>query len=170
MIKKIFLLALLLIPVGLMAQEAKMAYVNSAELIQAMPEFVEMQTQIQTEQAAVEKEMANLSEEYSRKYEAFMAESETLTESIRVRRLEEIQGIEERAQTFAQKSQQNLMQLQQSLFMPIREKIQKALTAVGDANNFSYILDVSSESGVVVYVNPNSVDATPLVKKELGIQ
>ncbi|MDL2222725.1 OmpH family outer membrane protein [Bacteroidales bacterium OttesenSCG-928-M11] len=170
MIKKIVLFALLLIPVGMMAQESKIAYVNSAEIIQAMPEFTAMQTQIQTEQAAVEKEMQTLSEEYSKKYEAFMAESESLTESIRERRLQEIQNIEERAQTFAQKSQQSLVQLQQSLFLPIREKIQKALTSVGDANNFSYILDVSSEAGIVVYVNPNSVDATSLVKKELGIQ
>lgn len=169
MFKKIVLFALLLIPVGVMAQEVKLAHVNSMEIVMAMPEFADMQTQLQNSQASFEKEMKIMEDEYTKKYEAFMAEGDTLVEAIQKRRLQEIQDLEQRAQTFAQQQQKQMQDLRDQLFLPIQEKVQAALKAVGDANNFTYIMDVSG-SGVIVYANPNSTDATPLVKKQLGIQ
>lgn len=168
MFKKIVLFALLLLPIGVMAQE-KIAYINSGDIIQVMPEFVEMQSKLKVEEDAVTKELQIFEEEYSKKMQALMAEANELVETIRTRRMTEIQGIEERAQTFAQQSQQRLAQMQQEMFAPIQEKVTAAIKAVGDQNNFAYILDLAG-NGTVVYTNPNSVDATPLVKAQLGIK
>jgi len=171
MFKKFLLFTLLFIPATLMAQGTQtIAYINSAEIITAMPEYTEMQNKLQAEQAAIEKEMQTLQDEYTKKYQAFMDEAEGMVETIRTRRMQELGDLEERAQTFAQQSQQQFVQLQQSLFMPIHEKVQAALKAVGDSNNYAYILDIGAQGGTIVYVNPNTVDATPLVKKQLGIQ
>lgn len=170
MFKKFVLFVLLLIPVGAIAQEAqKIAHINRMEIIMAMPEFAEMQSQLEAEQAAFEKEMSIMNEDYTKKYQAFMAESDSLVESIRIRRLQEIQDIEQRAQTYSQQTQERFQTLQQTLFTPIQEKVQTAINSVGFANNFAYVLDVSG-GATVVYVNPKSIDATALVKKELGIK
>jgi outer membrane protein len=168
MFKKVVLFALLLIPMGVIAQETqKIAHFNSAEVITVMPEYKLLQDSMQRETSAVQAELKIMEEEYSKKYQALMAEGETLGESIKKIRLQEIQEIEQRANNFQQLSEERLKQLNQDLFVPIQQKIRAVLEEVGKENNFAYILD----AGVILYVNPTSgIDATPLVKKKLGLK
>ncbi|MDR1436574.1 MAG: OmpH family outer membrane protein [Candidatus Symbiothrix sp.] len=165
MLKKIVFFAFLFISAGAIAQEIKIAYLNSSEVITAMPEFLQMQDTLQKTKDAIDAELKILEDEYNKKYTAFMAESETLVESIRIRRLQEIQDIEQRAQTFNQQSQQTLQQLQQNLFVPIQQKVKDTIEAVGAENNFTYVVDAAT----LLYISPQSIDATPLVKKKLGL-
>jgi len=165
MLKKIVLLALVLIPMGAIAQD-KIAYFNSAEVIQLMPEYTQMLDSLQKTQTSIENELNILRQEYEKKYNDFMAEADKLVENIKIRRMQELQDIEERAQTFQQQSQQKLMQIQQDLLKPIQQKVKGALDAVGEENNFAYIIEISN----LVFVNSKSVDATPLVKKRLGLK
>ena len=164
MLKKIALFALLLLPLGAFAQE-KIAYFNPMEIYVIMPEYKQMQDSLQKTSAEMEKEMEILREEYNKKYQAFMNESEGLIESIRIRRLQEIQSLEERATLNNEQFQQALMQLQQSLSAPVKKKMTDAIQAVGAANNFLYILDGS----VLLYWSPNAIDATPLIQKYLKL-
>jgi len=52
------------------------------------------------------------------------------------------------------------------LFTPIQNKFQKAVEDVGAEKNFLYVFD----SQVMLFISPTATDATPLVKKKLGIQ
>lgn len=165
MFKKIVLFALLFIPVSLFAQD-KIAYFNSAEVITVMPEYAQMQDSIQKMQTEFQKEMQVLEEEYSKKYEAFMAEGEKLIESIRIRRMQEIQDIEQRAAKYNEDSQKDLQQAYERMLVPIQQKVKDALNKVGAENNITYILEGGAS---LVYVGPNATDATPLVKKKLGL-
>ncbi|MDR0799809.1 MAG: OmpH family outer membrane protein [Dysgonamonadaceae bacterium] len=166
MLKKITLFALLFISMGAMAQEAKIAYFNSMEVVPAMPEYTRMQDSIQKKQASIENELKIMGEEYNKKYTAFMEQGDKLDESIKIRRLQEIKDLEERAQNFNQMSQQQLEQLYKSLLEPIQQKVKNAIAEIGAENHFAYILDVAS----LLYIDPSSTDATPLVKKKLGIK
>lgn len=165
MLKKIVLLALILLPLGAFAQE-KIAYFSPAEVIVIMPQYKQMQDSLQKMQVANEKEMEVMQEDYKRKYDAFMKESDTLTENIKIRRMQEIQDIENRASQFFEFAQKQLSEAQQALLAPIHQKLRDAIQAVGKANNFLYILDASS---VVLYMSPSAVDATPLIQKQLGL-
>jgi outer membrane protein len=166
MLKKISLFALLLVSAGAFAQEIKIAYLNSADIITAMPEYTLLQDSLQKFQSAVTEELKIMEEEHSRKYTAFMNESETLPDAIKTRRLQEIQDIEQRAQNFQQDSQQRLRQLQEGLFAPIQQKVKTAIEAIGEENSFTYIL----EAGSLLFINPQTgIDATVLVKKKLGL-
>ena len=42
--KKLIIFLLMMLPLGVFAQESKIAIVNTQEVIQAMPEFANMQT------------------------------------------------------------------------------------------------------------------------------
>jgi outer membrane protein len=166
MLKKIALFALLLVSAGAFAQEIKIAYLNSGDIITAMPEYTQLQDSLQKFQNVVAEELKIMEEEHSKKYTALMNESETLPDAIKTRRLQEIQDIEQRAQNFQQDSQQRLRQLQESLFAPIQQKVKTAIDAIGEENRFTYIL----EAGSLLYINQQTgVDATILVKKKLGL-
>ena len=164
MLKRIVLFALLVLPLGAFAQE-KVAYFNLREIYVIMPEFKLMQDSLQRTSAAMEKELQNLQDEYTKKYQAFMEEGESLIESIKVRRMQEIQGLEERTNLFLEQSRQELERLQVSLSEPIEKKINDAVQAVGTANNFLYILRAEA----ILYTSPNAIDATPLVQKYLKL-
>jgi outer membrane protein len=164
MIKKIVLFALLLLPLGALAQE-KLAYFNPGEVISIMPEYKQMQDSLQKTQAAIETEVQNLSDEYKKKYEAFMAEADKLVETIKVRRMQEIQDIESRAVNFQEQAQKQMQQLYDQMLAPIQQKVRNAIQTVGSENGFAYILDAAS----LLYVSPSATDATPLIKKKLGL-
>jgi outer membrane protein len=164
MLKKIVLFAFLLIPLGAIAQD-KIAYLNSEEVITAMPEYAQLQDSLQNTQKAFEAYLAEMQDEYSKKYQAFMKEGDMLNEAIRIRRLQEVQEIEQKAANFAEESKERLQQLYAALMTPIEQKVRNAIQAVGAENNFTYVLN----AGVMMYVSPTATNATDLVKKKLGL-
>ncbi|GHT45008.1 hypothetical protein AGMMS49965_21580 [Bacteroidia bacterium] len=164
MLKKFVLVALFALPTSAFAQD-KIAHFNSQEVLTTLPEYLQMQDSLVKTQNAIEKELGILEEEYSKKYKAFMDEGDKLIESIRIRRMQEIKDIEERARLFQEQSQQRFGETRESLLRPIYDKVRNALQEVGAENNFAYILDAAA----LLYVNPTAVDATPLVKKKLGL-
>ncbi|MDH8702648.1 outer membrane protein [Dysgonomonadaceae bacterium PH5-43] len=170
MLKKIVLFALLMLPLGAIAQD-KIAYLDSEAVMSVMPEVAQMQDSIQKVQEAFKKEMTIMEDEYSKKFEAYMAEAEGLIESIRTRREGELRDIEQRAQAHQEQFQTDLQQLYRQLLAPIQQKVREAIQTVGAENNFTYVLEASAQAGSqILYVSPTAVDATPLVKQKLGLQ
>ena len=153
-------------PLGLFAQESKIAIVNTAEVMQAMPEFADMQKQMQEMEANYQKELKVMSDEYEKKYSDFIAQQDSLTENIRLRRMQELEDIQQRSQNFIQVSQQDFQKKQGELLTPIQEKLRNAIAAVGKENGYLYILDPQ----IVLYKSDAAIDATAQVKAKLGIQ
>jgi outer membrane protein len=163
--KIIVLVAMMLLPLGVFAQEIKIAHVNTQEIIMAMPELTAMNTQLEKLNSDFQNEIKSMQEEYSNKYQAFIQQQDSLTENIRLRRMQEIQGLEERTQQLYQVAQQTVTQKQEELFKPIQDKMMKAIQDVGAENNYTYVLSTAG----LLYTGNNSIDATPLVKTKLGL-
>ena len=160
--KKLIIFLLMMLPLGVFAQESKIATVNTQDVIQAMPEFADMQKQMADMEAKYRSEMQVMEDEYKKKYSDYIAQQDSLTENIKMRRL---QDMEQRTQNFIQISQQDFQKKQGELFTPIQEKLKNAIKAVGDEKGYTYILDPQ----VVLYQGNAAVDATPFVKAKLGI-
>lgn len=107
-----------------------------------------------------------MEDEYNKKYAEFIEQSDSLTESIKLRRMQEVQDLQKRIETFYQQARQDVQKKQQELLVPIQKKISDAVNAVGDENNFTYIF----ENGAFLYTSPKSTDATQLVKTKLGLK
>ena len=167
MLKKLIILFIAIAPIALVAQESKIAYINSQEIFGMMPELSEVETQLNTKQEQVKKNATALEAEYNNKMEEFKKSEDEVTEALLMDRQKQIQQIEERYQTFMQNSQKEVQDLQQKLLAPIQDKLQKAIKAVGEEKGYTYILDIAS--GSVAYQSPTAVDAGPLVKTKLGI-
>ena len=92
MFKKIVLLALLMVPTFAFAQGSlKVGYFNRAEVIQDMPEYAQLVDSIQKQAQVFGAEMEILRADFEKKYTDYMEQQETLVESIKVRRMQEIQ-------------------------------------------------------------------------------
>ena len=163
--KKLIIFLLMMLPLGVFAQESKIAIVNAQEVIQAMPEFATMQKQMADMEAKYKNEMQVMQDEYNKKYSDFVAQQDSLTENIKMRRMQELQDMEQRTQNFIQISQQDFQKKQGELFTPIQDKLKNAIKAVGDEKGYTYILDPQ----IVLYQGNTAVDATQFVKAKLGI-
>ncbi|MCD7849702.1 OmpH family outer membrane protein [uncultured Parabacteroides sp.] len=163
--KKLIIFLLMMLPLSLFAQESKIAVVNTQEVIQAMPEFADMQKQMTDMEAKYKNEMQVMQDEYNKKYSDFVAQQDSLTENIKMRRMQELQDMEQRTQNFIQISQQDFQKKQGELFAPIQEKLKKAIDAVGAEKGYTYILDPQ----IVLFSGNSAIDATQFVKAKLGI-
>ena len=168
MLKKIVLVALLFLPLGIVAQDLKIAYVNTGEVYNAMPEMAAAETEFSKFSQSISTELRSMEEEYNRKMAEFQQQSDSLAQNIKVRRMQDLQDLRERTATFYETCQQDLAKKKEELTIPIMQKIQDAIKLVGDENGYSYIVNMIGE--VFPYISPSATNATPLVKAKLGIK
>jgi len=167
MLKKIALVILCSLPIGLMAQD-KLGHLNTQEIISIMPEVQTVQTALGDLQTQWENELLKMREEYYAKIQEYQEKQATMPESIKEARQSEIVEMEQRITTFSQQASADLQRKQQELFEPIIEKVRKAINEVGAENNYTYIFDLSMQS--IIYNSPKSNDITALVKKKLNLK
>jgi outer membrane protein len=157
---------LALIPLGICAQEVKIAIVNQSEIFNAMPEISEVETKLATLNEQYEKDLKVMTDEYQRKYADYIAQQDSLTENIKLRRQQDIQDLDTRIQNYVPSARQDMERQAKELYAPIQEKVQNAIKAVGDEKGYAVILDPQ----VLLYVGSTAVDATPFVKAKLGLK
>ena len=139
--KKLIVLLLMILPLGAIAQEVKIAFVKTQEVFMAMPEVSGMEKQMADLNEKYRVELKQMQDEYQKKYSDFVAQQDSLTENIKMRRMQELQDMEQRTQNFIQISQQDFQKKQGELFTPIQDKLKNAIKAVGDEKGYTYILD-----------------------------
>ena len=163
--KKLIVLLLMILPLGAIAQEVKIAYVKTQEVFMAMPEVSEMEKKLADLNEKYKGELKLMQDEYQKKYADFIQQQDSLTENIKLRRMQEIQDIQTRMDNFVQMGQQDVQKQQQDLLIPIQQKLQDAIKAVGDEKGYTYIIDPAAS----LYTGSNAVDATPFVRTKLGL-
>ena len=148
--KKLIVLLLMILPLGAIAQEVKIAFVKTQEVFMAMPEVSGMEKQMADLNEKYRVELKQMQDEYQKKYSDFVAQQDSLTENIKLRRMQEIQDIQERMDNFVQVAQQ---------------KLHEAIQKVGEEKGYTYIIDPAA----LLYTGTNAVDATPFVRTKLGL-
>lgn len=155
----------MLLPLGAFAQEVKIAFVKTQEVFMAMPEVSAMEKSMADLNEKYKGELKAMQDEYQKKYSDFVAQQDSLTENIKLRRMQEIQDIQGRIDNFMQVAQQDVQKKQQELLQPIQEKLQKAIQDVGAEKGYTYIIDPAA----LLYTGTNAVDATQFVRTKLGL-
>jgi len=166
MLKKFLLFALFALPAVTFAQESKIAYVNRLDIIFAMPEYAQMMDSLTKSEKILQNDIKEVNDELMKKYTDYVAQRDSLSENIRLIKEKEIDDFRQRLENFQQFAQQKQDELQQALIAPILNKFQKAVDDVGRENNFLYILD----SQMLTFTSTNATNATPLIRKKLGLQ
>lgn len=155
------------LPFCLKAQQAqKIAYVNVGEVMMAMPEADKAEKDLVAFRENLTKELNTMQDEFNKKYQAYVAERDSLTENIRLKRESDLTDLQQRTQNYMQQADSEYKAKQEELFKPIQDKVASAIKAVGDEKGYTFIITPE----VLLYVNPNAENATAAVKAKLGIQ
>ena len=86
-----------------------------------------------------------------------------MTEAQRTAKEAELQKKQQNLQQLQQTAQNDLAQKRDAAVKPIIEKLNNAVTKVAKANGYEFVIDATA----LIY--KGGADATPLVKKELGL-
>ena len=164
--KRIITLALVVIPLAVMAQ-MRIATVDVQRVFNNMPETMKANEQLEKASQQFKSEYEMMQTEFNGKYAAYQGLAGDTPATIRDRRVREIQDSNSEIEAFLERSQASLAALKQELEAPIYAKINAAIKEVGDAGGYTYIIDVSKFP--VVYSGAGAIDLTTQVKKALGI-
>ncbi|MCS2382588.1 OmpH family outer membrane protein [Bacteroides thetaiotaomicron] len=171
MLKKIALVLMLALPMGVFAQNLKFGHINAQEIVSAMPEFAKAQSDIEALDKQLTSELQRTQEEFNKKYQEFQQAiaKDSLPANIAERRQKELQDMMQRQEQSQQEAQQQMQKAQADAMAPIYKKLDDAIKVVGAAEGVIYIFDLARTP--VAYVNESqSINLTPKVKTQLGIK
>ncbi|MDR0892342.1 MAG: OmpH family outer membrane protein [Mediterranea sp.] len=171
MLKRIALVMLLALPMGVFAQNLKFGHINAQEIITAMPEFTKAQADIQALDKQLTTELQRTQEEFNRKYQEFQqaVAKDSLPANIAERRQKELQDMMQNQEAFQQSAQQQMQEAQQKAMAPIYKKLDDAIKTVGQAEGVIYVFDLARTP--IPYINESqSINLTAKVKAQLGIK
>ena len=164
--KKLLIVIMLLAPMSLLAQ--KFGYVNSADIVQVMPEFTQAQKKLQDLEKMYTDDFNALRTELEKKGTEFeKLQKDSVPENILKRRYEELLQMEQRLQQYGQEVQQNLAKAEQEEMIAIQSKLRDALDAIGREGGYVCIFDLSS--GMPYISKTLCEDVTTKVRTKLGI-
>ena len=129
MLKKIALVLMLALPMGVFAQNLKFGHINAQEIITVMPEFTKAQNDIQTLEKQLTAELQRTQEEFNKKYQEFQQAmaKDSLPANIAERRKKELQDMMQRQEQFQQDAQQQMQKAQTDAMAPIYKKLDDAI-------------------------------------------
>ena len=138
------------------------AYVNTLDIINSLPDKTSATERLTTLSENYKQELQIMQNESNKKYSDFITYQETLAESIKLRRMQELTDLENRIQNFTNLAQKDIEEHEDQLLEPIRAKVNEAIEAVGIEQNFTVIYDLDNPG--ILFVTPSAVDANQIVK------
>lgn len=158
----LFAAVMMLMTAGAVSAQ-KVASMDYEAVLSAMPETKKMTTDLDTFSKTKGDELNKQAEAFQKEVQQYQAEGAKLTEAQRTAKEGELQKKQQNLQQLQQTAQNDLAQRRDAAVKPIIEKLNNAVTKVAKANGFDFIID----STALIY--KGGPDATPLVKKELGL-
>ena len=165
-VKSLVLFGVLVIAGSPAKGQLKIGYINSAELIELMPQTKVVDSQLTTFARGLEENLQTMQKDFDEKLTVYRENQATMADAIKQTRERELQDLNQRIQQFQVKSQQDYLKKQNELMAPILKKAEDAIKAVAAEGNFTYVFDTSNTG---LLVKPDGDNMLPLVKKELGL-
>ncbi|HLT65506.1 MAG TPA: OmpH family outer membrane protein [Flavobacterium sp.] len=165
-LRNLFLAAVLFLGINATVQaQDKVAHINFAELIQAMPEYAQAQKSMADLQAKYKADYDKMVQEFQTKGEKYQQEAATAGDATNAARSKEMEEMGMRISQFEQNAAIDMQKKSTDLNNPIMDKAFKAVEKVANAGGYNYVFD--SGTGVII---AKGKDLMQDVKKELGIQ
>ena len=158
---------LLCFTVAVNAQSNKFGHINSAELLQMMPEIKAADSTLAAYQKQLEDQNQAMLNEYQGKVTEYQKNEATMPDAVKDVKQQEVQDLQQRIQTFQQTAQDKFQQKKEELYSPILKKAEDAIKQVAKENSYAYVFDTSA--GAVIYAQ-DSDDLMATVKKKLGLK
>lgn len=165
--KKLFLLIVLGVLSLTANAQTRFGYFSFDNVLKSMPDYVMAQRSIDDLRQKYDAEMKRAEDEFNSKYEEFLDVQKDLVPAILRKRQAELQEMMQKNINFKNESQRLLKQAEADAFAPVKNKLYNALTKVGQAQSYAFILNTDGDA--CPYVNPEmGEDATELIKEALN--
>lgn len=165
--KKLFLLIVLGVLSLTANAQTRFGYFSFDNVLKSMPDYVMAQRSIDYLRQKYDAEMKRAEDEFNSKYEEFLDVQKDLVPAILRKRQAELQEMMQKNINFKNESQRLLKQAEADAFAPVKNKLYNALTKVGQAQGYAFILNTDGDA--CPYVNPEmGEDATELIKEALN--
>lgn len=165
--KKLFLLIVLGVLSLTANAQSRFGYFSFDNVLKSMPDYVMAQRSIDDLRQKYDAEMKRAEDEFNSKYEEFLDVQKDLVPAILRKRQAELQEMMQKNINFKNESQRLLKQAEADAFAPVKNKLYNALTKVGQAQGYAFILNIDGDA--CPYVNPEmGEDATELIKEALN--
>lgn len=148
------------------AQQVKIAYINSQELLSSMPEAKAANDKL----VAYAREFDSLYQDYVQEYQMLVNDIQgnpNLSEVAREAKIQDAVMLEDRITSYEKETQQKLDAKKQELFEPIIKNTTEIIKTVAKENGYTHVIDNSLS---VVIMAPEGDDILQLVKKKMNIQ
>ena len=166
--KVMFLGVALFVMSGVANAQVKIAHVNTAEILDAMPDKAKAEKSLEKYYGELQSQLETMAKEYQTKMQDYEANQATMSNLVKQSKEKEIVDLQTRITQFQANAENEFENKRAELLKPILDKIQNAINAVGKEKGYTYMLDLAT--GAAVYVGDNAVDATKDVKSKLGIK
>ena len=153
---------------GVVNAQVKIAHVNTAEILDAMPDKAKAEKSLEKYYGELQSQLETMAKEYQTKMQDYEANQATMSNLVKQSKEKEIVDLQTRIQQFQVNAENEFEGKRAELLKPMLDKIQNAINAVGKEKGYTYVLDLAT--GAAVYVGDNAVDATKDVKSKLGIK
>jgi outer membrane protein len=145
----------------------KFGYIDSRELLKAMPEIAKADADLQAYAKTFQEQLQSMSKEYEKKVQEFQAQEKTMTEAMKEVKVKEIQDLQNRIESTNQSATEKVEKKREDLYKPILDKADKAIKDVAVEKGYDYVFDASA--GGLLYAKPTE-DILSMVKTKLGIK
>ncbi len=152
------------------AQDQKIGYVNTDQILSQMSEYEGIQEQLSTISSEWNKQLDKMEQEIEQLKEDFKAKEILYTEELKKKKQQEIQNkIQQRQQYLDEKfgAKGEYFQKQRELLEPIQRKVFKAINKVANDQNFDFVFDRAQNSNMLF--GEQEWNLNEEVLQELGI-
>ncbi|PAU93387.1 hypothetical protein CK503_11665 [Aliifodinibius salipaludis] len=152
------------------AQDQKIGYVNTDQILSQMSEYQGIQEQLSTLSSEWNQQLDNMEQEIDQLKEDFEAKEILYTEELKKKKQQEIQHkVQQRQQFIEEKfgSEGEYFEKQKELLEPIQRKVFEAINKVAKDQNFDFVFDRAQNSNMLF--GEQQWNLNEEVLQELGI-
>ncbi len=166
--------ALLFVPIKTQAQELRIGIVDAGDILMQMPELENVSDQLDGFTNRKRREFAQLEADFVQAREEFEQRVAVISEQARENEQRRLSEKAMRLQQFQQEYQQELMERQERLISPLRERIMNSINEVAEELGLAYVINQMVNNGdmVVLYASDEMrerYDITSRVKDKMGV-
>ncbi len=149
--------------------QQKIGWINSAAIMEKLPEAQDAQRQIDNLLADWQGELAKMQNSWQKKYEEYDKKKLILTDQLRAQSEKELQDLDKKISDYRNKKfGQNgeLFNKQSELMKPVQNKIFKVVQDIAKEDDYDYVFDKSAD--IILMYSKDKYDLTAKVLERLS--
>lgn len=169
--KKFFIIAITALFTSAIVSAQKYAIVDTRYIFEKLPEYQQVQKQVESQAAAWQKEIDTKQAALDKLYNDYYAEESMMSEDLKKRKEDELFKGEKELQALQKKRfgfEGDLFKKRVELMEPLQKKVSEAVSRLARANGYDLVLD-KSEGKTIIFADPK-LDKSEELLRELRLK